>query len=135
MQMLATKLHGYTNYDELASHDQAEARMVKRILAAVIGIAIEDLMHEVENGYDLKSEGRYYENGYQRYPKELPRRLKGSVGRRAIPLLSPYAFIFGESEEDLSFNWICRSIGLDPGYTKNGIKQKILKKFINFVWT
>lgn len=132
MERLVMQLQGATVWDEFANVTPGIAtRVCKKLIRKVIRQAIEDLKYEVEQGYDVTSEARYYHE-YWSYPKETPRPNKNpkeniqNAGRKVVPVLSPHAFIFGTSKDEWSFLWCCDQIGLSPTYLRKGVSKNIL---------
>lgn len=128
MGRLATQLQGVTIWNEY-QNKSIETRFIRAVIAAVIKQAMDDLVFEIAEGYDVASEARYYPHGWLFYPVEVlaSERSTSTRGRKINAVLSPLAFIIGKSDEEWSFIWCCQQLDLDPEYVKRGILENLAK--------
>lgn len=128
MGRLATRLQGVTIWNEY-QNKSIETRFIRAVIAAVIKQAIDDLIFEIREGYDVASEARYYPNGWLFYPVEVlaSERTTSTRGRKMNAVLAPLAFIIGKGDGEWSFIWCCQQLDLDPEYVKRGILEHLAK--------
>ena len=124
MARLAAQLQGVTIWNEYQVNTE-QTNPERRLLAAIISQAIEDLANEIKLGYDLVNPLRV--NRVEGGAHLPPRPAMFTSGAFIAPLQW-----FIESNTDIcSFNWICEHLQMDHHALRKAIFMKL--GIINFI--